>query len=65
MNFNPIASFYDILADIVFFRQIYLSQCCYLDKIPPRSNILVIGGGTGRFLKKLLLKNTEYNITYV
>jgi len=64
-RFNPIAGFYDRLAALVFGKAILKSQLCHLDLIQKEANVLVLGGGTGRWLAKLLIQNLTCEVWYV
>jgi ubiquinone/menaquinone biosynthesis C-methylase UbiE len=59
-RYRKIAPFYDFLAAIFSFDQIFRSQVCLLDSLPNEfGRALVVGGGTGRFLEEL---NQKKNI---
>ncbi|MFL5729548.1 MAG: class I SAM-dependent methyltransferase [Cytophagaceae bacterium] len=64
-NFDFIASYYDSLSRLVFGDSIHRSQMQFLNTIPENSKVLIIGGGSGRFLKDLLLKFQVRNVLYV
>jgi ubiquinone/menaquinone biosynthesis C-methylase UbiE len=64
-NFNSIAPVYDRLAKLIFGRCIQSSQIHFLNNIIPQSSILVVGGGTGWFLKALLATANCKKIVYV
>jgi tRNA (cmo5U34)-methyltransferase len=65
MGFDSIAKYYDRLARIVFGKSLVIAQTHFLDRIPPASNVLVIGGGTGWWLKEFLQSNPYCRISYV
>lgn len=65
MGFDSIAKYYDRLARIVFGKSLVNAQTHFLDRIPPVSNVLVIGGGTGWWLKEFLQSNPYCRICYV
>ncbi|MBC8152736.1 MAG: class I SAM-dependent methyltransferase [Bacteroidetes bacterium] len=54
MSFDLIAPLYDTLSRVVFGRSLERAQLVLLPKIPPNSSILLVGGGTGFLLAKLL-----------
>lgn len=64
-RFNSIAPFYDRLADVVFGGAIRKSQHCFIDHIPPRAKILIIGGGTGELLPPLFLHAGDAEVWYI
>jgi ubiquinone/menaquinone biosynthesis C-methylase UbiE len=64
-RFNWIAKYYDLLSGFVFGKAISRSQLCFLNSIPPRSTILILGGGTGSILKPLLDLNPSCKILYI
>lgn len=63
--FNSIATSYDFLARMVFGNAIMRAQLWYLSKIPTHANVLVIGGGTGWWLKDLLKLNATCRVSYI
>ncbi len=65
MGFNSIARYYDKLARLVFGKSLVRSQRQFLDRIESSSNVLVIGGGTGWWLKEFLLTKPNCKICYV
>ena len=65
MGFDSIAKYYDLLARLVFGSSILSSQTIFLNKIPPSSNVLVLGGGTGWWLKELLFNISGCRILYI
>lgn len=52
-NYNRIAFIYDFISRIVFGRSIVRSQVCLLQQIPPKSSVLIVGGGTGWVLEEI------------
>lgn len=65
-NYDPIAKYYDGLSQLVFGDSIRRSQRFLLKAIPPESNILIVGGGTGWILEDLAVHhNSGLSITYV
>jgi tRNA (cmo5U34)-methyltransferase len=65
MGFDSIAKYYDRLARTIFGKSLVNAQTHFLDRIPPASNVLVIGGGTGWWLNEFLLNNPYCRICYV
>lgn len=61
-NFNSIASYYDVLANLIFGKVLDQAAFKYLDIVKEDSNVLVLGGGTGRILGRIPKCNS---ITYV
>ena len=65
-NYDPVANHYDWLSKIIFRKNLILAQTCLLQHIPPKSNILIVGGGTGWILSALTKTYPSgLNITYV
>lgn len=64
-NFNSIAFIYDLLARLVFGSAIRKAQWHFLQEIPPNASILILGGGTGWILKKILMLRQADFITYI
>jgi tRNA (cmo5U34)-methyltransferase len=65
MGFDSIAKYYDRLARLVFGKSLVNAQTYFLNRVPPSSNVLVIGGGTGCWLKDFLQSNPHCRICYV
>jgi ubiquinone/menaquinone biosynthesis C-methylase UbiE len=65
-NYDNAAWFYDSLSRLVFGKAIINAQVYLLQHIPVRSNILIVGGGTGWILDELTkLYPAGLTITYV
>jgi ubiquinone/menaquinone biosynthesis C-methylase UbiE len=65
-NYDRIATFYDILSRIIFFKSQTSAQRDQLKHILPKSKILIVGGGTGWILEELSkVHDSELDITYV
>lgn len=64
-NFDRIAPFYDRIASLAFFGSILRSQKFFLDRIPQQANVLVLGGGTGEFLLRLIKVNPLCQVWYI
>ncbi len=64
-DFDRITFIYDALAHVTSVGQINKSQLAFLSDLSTQSTCLILGGGTGYFLQKLLEQNKTVNITYV
>lgn len=64
-GFDRISFFYDALARIASFNQINKSQLAFLSHLTTQSQCLILGGGTGYFLQKLVEENKTIYVTYV
>lgn len=65
-NYDNTAWFYDGLSRLVFGKAIINAQVYLLQHVPPESNILIAGGGTGWILDELTkLHPAGLTITYV
>nr|WP_294789905.1 class I SAM-dependent methyltransferase [uncultured Mucilaginibacter sp.] len=65
-NYDNAAWFYDRLSRLVFGNAIIQSQVYLLQYLPPASNILIVGGGTGWILDEIIrLHPAGLKITYV
>ncbi len=64
-RFNSIAWLYDGLATLFFGNSILKSQTFNLRLVPEGARVLVLGGGTGRWLKELMAQNATCRIDYV
>lgn len=65
-NYDNAAWFYDSLSQLVFGKAIVNAQLYLLQYVSPRTNILIVGGGTGWILEELaLLHPSGLKITYV
>jgi ubiquinone/menaquinone biosynthesis C-methylase UbiE len=65
-NYDRIAENYDWLSRLIFGRNLVLSQTCLLQHIPPKSNVLIVGGGTGWILAEIAkIHSSGLTITYV
>lgn len=63
-QFDHIAKFYDPLATLVFGKSLLRSQTCFLNLLPEKGNVLILGGGTGWVAEKLL-KRSGVTIFYL
>ncbi|SEO46056.1 Methyltransferase domain-containing protein [Mucilaginibacter gossypiicola] len=65
-NYNNSAWFYDRLSRLVYGRALINAQVYLLGFIPPKSKILIAGGGTGWILEELAkIHSSGLDITYV
>jgi len=63
MNFDPLARYYDTIARLVYCGAIQKSQLTFLNQIEGRSNVLIVGGGTGWILNHI--PSECASVTYV
>ena len=64
-DFNRVAPLYDFLSGIVFGKTLINAQTHFLNRIQPNSEVLIIGGGTGKILKKFDELSIPLSITYI
>jgi len=64
-NFNFIAPVYDSLAFLVYGNNLIRAKKIFLQEIPARAQILLMGGGTGNILNDLIEKNPEVHVDFV
>jgi len=65
-NYDNAAHFYDQLSQLVFGKALVNAQVYLLQFVPPGSNLLIVGGGTGWILEELTrLHHGGLSITYV
>lgn len=64
-SFDRVAWLYDSLARLVFGNAIDKSQQDLLRHLPASGNVLVLGGGTGRFLPELWRLRPALSITFI
>lgn len=64
-QFDPVVCYYDRLAGLVFGKSLLSAQTEFLDKIPPSSHVLAVGGGSGLWLKQFLRMRPDCRIIYV
>ncbi|GEO07918.1 class I SAM-dependent methyltransferase [Segetibacter aerophilus] len=65
-NYNSIAPFYDFLSKAVFGTAIVNAQQFLIQTIPPKSIVLIVGGGTGWILEEICKVHAEgLQIVYV
>lgn len=65
VGFDRIAFLYDSIARIASFNGINKSQLAFLSHLTEKSTCLILGGGTGHFLQKLVAQNKLIKVTYV
>lgn len=65
LSFDWVAWFYDPLARLIFGNAIRQSQVALLPFIPPRADLLIVGGGTGWLLEDLARLNQPLHIVYL
>ena len=64
-GFDRLAGIYDPLARLVYGRSIVRAQLQWLKSWPKGAEILVVGGGTGWFLEKILEITQPKSVVYV
>lgn len=64
-GFDKIANVYDVLARLVFGEAIRDAQICFLNNITPQSKVLILGGGTGWLLVRLLELKPQCEVWYI
>jgi len=64
-GFDTLAPVYDALARIVFGKAMINSQTCFLDHLEKCEIVLVLGGGTGRWMNSVLETYPHLRITFI
>lgn len=64
-GFDNVAKFYDLMATLVFGKQLKNAQLHFVSKIPTNSRIFIIGGGTGWLLKAILERVEVKEVIYI
>ena len=64
-GFDRIAWVYDWLAWMVFGGRTRKAQQIYISRIPHKAKVLILGGGTGWLVKKILKRRPDIEIIYV
>lgn len=64
-GFDAVAGIYDTLSFLVFGNVLRKAQRSFLNELPQKGHILIIGGGTGWILKEVLSRCPELSIDYV
>ena len=65
VDFSVLAPIYDLLGSVVFMGALHKSQVELIQHIPNSEKVLILGGGTGKFLVDLLKANSFKSVTYV
>ncbi len=65
VGFDRIAWFYDPLARLVFGNRLMNAQLHLLHYLKPDSRVLILGGGTGQILERLLERQPDSQLTYI
>lgn len=65
MSFDWIAPLYDPLAFLVFGRKLQRAQTVFLGQIPPGASVLIVGGGTGWLLERVLTTCQPKHVVYL
>ena len=65
MDCNSIAKYYDRLAGLVFGKSLVNAQNYFLGNITATLHVLVVGGGTGWWLKEFLRTHPTCTVCYV
>jgi tRNA (cmo5U34)-methyltransferase len=64
-RFDKIAPLYDAMVKLVYGRSIYNSQINFLSELPPKGNVLILGGGTGWILDEIFRIAPAVTIWYI
>lgn len=64
-RFNWIARSYDSLVRFAFGDQLYRAQLYFVNEINNNDRVLIIGGGSGKFLRDLLKMKPGIDVVYV
>ena len=65
-NYDNSAWFYDRLSRVIYGKALVRSQVYLLGHIPKKTNILIVGGGTGWILEEITkLHSSDLQITYI
>lgn len=65
-NYDNSAWFYDRLSKVIYGSAIIKAQVYLLDLVPPDSNVLIVGGGTGWILEEIIKRHSSgLKITYM
>jgi tRNA (cmo5U34)-methyltransferase len=64
-DFDTVAPYYNFLSRVVFGNTLMKAQCYFLDTIPDNATVLIIGGGDGLFLKRVVAAKPFATIIYV
>jgi tRNA (cmo5U34)-methyltransferase len=64
-TFNWIAPFYDRLASVVFGSTLFRAQLAFIDSIENGDAVLILGGGSGKFLETLIQRKPLVSVCYI
>lgn len=64
-GFDHLASFYDAFTCLISLNYINKSQNTFISELSSNKKGLILGGGTGYFLQKLLEQNQQIEVTYI
>ncbi|MGE0586947.1 MAG: class I SAM-dependent methyltransferase [Cyclobacteriaceae bacterium] len=64
-RFDRIAPIYDSIARLVFCGAIRKAQETHLNRIPPHAKVLVLGGGSGKWMERLFNLNPGCTIYFI
>lgn len=64
-RFNWIARQYDLLVKIVFGEKLHDAQLHFLKEVGSTDHVLILGGGSGKFLESLLRARPGVSVLYV
>jgi ubiquinone/menaquinone biosynthesis C-methylase UbiE len=64
-DFDGIANWYDRLAKLIFGDNIKKAQCHFLNELPIKGHVLIIGGGSGWILEEIFRIRPELKVDYV
>lgn len=64
-RFNWIARKYDSLVSVIFGEQLQMAQMHFVGQLNETNTVLILGGGTGKFLTALLEARPSLTITYI
>jgi len=64
-NFDSVAFLYDGMAKLVFGNRLLEAQCHFLHQVKPYSQVLILGGGSGELLERLLRLQPACSVCYI
>jgi tRNA (cmo5U34)-methyltransferase len=64
-GFDGIAPFYDALSRLVFGNSLRKAQVHWLNSVPKKANILILGGGSGWLLSRILAVCDPKSVLYI
>jgi ubiquinone/menaquinone biosynthesis C-methylase UbiE len=64
-GFDKIAKVYDLLAKMIFGNSIKKAQTHFINRIPEKATVLILGGGTGWILREILKQHTDCKFVYI